>query len=162
MPEIIIIRGPLGVGKTTTAKRLTEDLLADYFSVSKILVNNDLSVTHGVVPLSNCLKVNELIIPLIEDNLKKGLTSIIEGNFYYQEVIDDLNKKLSQKPKIFTLSAPLSVCVSRDAARSYSYGQMSTREVYDLVSKVEAGIEIKANEKNIDEIMEEIKQHLDL
>lgn len=162
MPEIIIIRGPLGIGKTTVAKELAKELSAEYFSIDNILDKNNLDKAQGNIPVGNFLKANKILIPQIQDATKQNRTSIIEGNFYYKEIIENLNKELSIEPKIFTLTAPLNICLARDAARQNSYGQLAVRAIYELVASLDYGLEIKANEKNVEEIIIEIKKHLNL
>ena len=57
MKKVIIIRGSLGVGKTTISKLLAKELHAEYLSLDKILKDNNLEGTNGI-PLENFLKAN--------------------------------------------------------------------------------------------------------
>ena len=91
MKKIIIIRGPLGVGKTTVAKILSRNLNADYLSLDQILKENNLESVDGI-PLKNFLTANEIICNLVNNSEK---SFIIDGCFYYQEQIDDLVNKFT-------------------------------------------------------------------
>lgn len=159
MIEIIIIRGPLGVGKTTIARGLAEALSAEYISIDTILAENKLDQGEDI-PLKNFLKANEILIPKIKVAHKNKKSVVIDGNFYFKETIEDLENKLNLPLKIFYLTAPLDICLARDAAREDSLGQLATRAVYNLVSRVDIGTKIKANEKNTEEIIEDIKKYL--
>src|SRR3989339_78534 len=96
MPKIIVIRGPLGVGKTTVAKILAQKLDAQYLSLDKILDDNDLAPADGI-PIENFLKANEIILDLVGQSNE---TFIIDGCFYYQEQIDDLQKKFTARIRL--------------------------------------------------------------
>jgi len=62
MKKLIIIRGPLGVGKTTVSKILSQKLHAEYLSLDKILDDNNLIPPDSDgVPLESYLKANEII-----------------------------------------------------------------------------------------------------
>jgi len=160
MSDLIIIRGPLGVGKTTIAKQLADDLSAKYFSIDDLMDEHDLDKEEHDIPVDNYLQGNKILLPQLQAVLKDGKSVVLDGNFYFQEAVDDLENSLSMKAKIFTLVAPLEVCLARDAARTNSLGQMATRAVYNLTMAVKMGVEIKANEKDIEEILTEIKQYL--
>lgn len=160
MADVIIIRGPLGVGKTTVATQLAEDLSAKYFSIDQILADHKLDEAYDNIPIDNFLEVNKILEPKIKKALQQGLSVVLDGNFYYQGAIDDLQERLGQAPKIFYLTCPLEVCVARDAARGNSLGQMACRAVFNLVSQVKTGYQIKANENDKESILQEIKKNL--
>jgi len=91
---LIIIRGPLGVGKTTISQLLAQKLSADYYSVDDILAKNNLDIVDenlGCIPEKNFLKVNQIITQKIIQN---NQSVIIDGNFYYQNQIADLIKNI--------------------------------------------------------------------
>ncbi len=60
---------------------------------------------------------------------------------------------------IFTLKAPLKVCISRDNKRMKAHGKKAAQAVYKLVSRFEYGISINAT-KPIDNCVKEILSHL--
>ncbi|MCC7574846.1 AAA family ATPase [Candidatus Woesearchaeota archaeon] len=164
MPDIIIIRGPLGIGKSTISKKLAEDLDAEYFSVDEILAKNELDVIDfeiGCIPEHNFLKINELIYPDILKNLNKKKSVVIDGNFYHKTVLEDLLTKFNKhKVFVFTLKAKKDVCIKRDAERKKSYGIIATTAVHDLVSKFDYGTLILNEDDAVEEKIKLIKSEL--
>lgn len=157
-PFFIIIRGPLGIGKTTIAKELAKQLNAKYISIDEVLAYNKLDKIEGKsIPLKNFIKANLLIMPEVKQMLSEGKSIIFDGNFYHKEQIKDLINSLKYKNYVFTLKAPLNVCIARNKTRKRVYGKNATRAVYNLVSKFDYGIDINTNNKTIKEIVDEIK-----
>ena len=149
----IIIRGPLGIGKTTIAKKLAEKLKAEYISIDEILHENDLDKIEGeCIPLNNFIKANEIALPQIE----KGKTYIIDGNFYHKEQLEHLLKNLPGKHYVFTLKAPVEACIERDAQREKTYGEEAARAVHCLVLRFDYGIIIDTESKSAEEVTEEL------
>src|SRR3989304_3654174 len=111
---LIIIRGPLGVGKTTIAQALAKKLKGIYFSIDATL--EELGLDHGEedggIPLKNFIAANNHVIPLIKKSLSRGAPAVVDGNFYRKEQLEHLTK---QFPSIvFTLMAKLETCIVRD------------------------------------------------
>ncbi len=156
MKKVIIIRGPLGVGKSTIAKLLAKKLHAEYLSIDKILKDSHLEGTGGI-PLENYLKSNEIILHLISNSKK---TCIIDGCFYYQEQIDDLRQKIEDNITIFTLISRVDICIMRDSNRDLSYGEDAARFVHMITMKVKAGHEIDNSNLTIQETVEEIMEKI--
>ena len=159
MKKIIVIRGPLGVGKTTVSKILAQNLHAEYVSLDKILDDNNLIPPDADgIPLETFLKANEIILD-VANNSKNTL--IIDGCFYYQEQIDDLLKKFDNSILIFTLICDVERCIERDSKRSDAYGEDSTRFVYMITTRIKAGFEINNTdltaEETVEKIMEKVK-----
>lgn len=151
----IIIRGPLGIGKTTIAKEVAKNLNAKYLSVDKLLEENNLDKVDkkiGKVPLNNFLKVNKII-----SRLKGDL--VIDGNFYYKKQIEDLIKKIG-KIKVFTLKASLNECIRRDKSRKNQLGKKAAREVFNLVSKFDYGKIVDTENKTSEEVVKLILKEL--
>lgn len=156
-PYFIIIRGPLGIGKSTIAKELAKKFKGEYISIDSLLEKLKLDKIEGdCIPLKNFLKVNMFIIPKIKEKLNKKRIVILDGNFYHKQQIKDLIKNLKFKHFVFTLKAPLSVCIERDKNRKKAYGKEATIAVYNLVSKFDYGIVIDTKNKNINAIVKEI------
>lgn len=154
MNLLIIIRGPLGVGKTTVARKLAKLLNADYISVDEILSANNLDIIDekiNCIPESNFLKANNIIVSKI-----KNKSIIVDGNFYYQDQIEDLIKKISFKSFVFTLTALLELCLKRDLERKNSYGNEATTAVYNLVSKFNYGEIIDTANFTVEETVKNI------
>ena len=155
MKNSIIIRGPLGVGKSMVAKHLADVLRGCYISVDAILEKHQLDKDEGGIPVENFIKANSFILELSKEADCDG-GAVIDGNFYYQQQIDNLRKKFGGNVKIFSLTASLETCLQRDAGRSKVYGEDATRAVYGLVSAVKAGIEIDTENKTEDQVVGEI------
>ena len=147
----IIVRGPLGVGKTTIAKRIAERTGQKYVSIDEILRRNNLdNIKDGNIPLGNFIRANEIIAKKYP-----GKPLIIDGNFYYKSQISDLKRKLG-KVRVFTLKASLNVCIDRDKKRKLSYGKESASAVYKLVFKFDHGAVINTENKAPEKVAEEI------
>ncbi|MCI4361016.1 MAG: hypothetical protein L3J91_04875, partial [Thermoplasmata archaeon] len=84
---------------------------------------------------------------------------IFDGNFYFGSLIDDLRQKLSYRGYVFTLKAPVEVCVARDAQRPKPCGRRSVRKVHAKSLEVEDGIPIDAT-RPPDAMVQEVLSHL--
>ena len=156
MNLLIIIRGPLGVGKTTISQLLAQKLSADYYSVDDILAKNNLDIVDenlGCIPEKNFLKVNQIITQKIIQN---NQSVIIDGNFYYQNQIADLIKNIPFQSFVYTLTAPLEVCIKRDSERPNSHGIDATTAVFNLVSQFNYGEIIDISNLTIDDSVNQI------
>ncbi len=157
MAYFIIIRGPLGAGKTTIAKRLAKRINAAYISIDELLAENKLDVIEGpCIPAKNFIKANELILPKARAALNKGKAVIFDGNFYHKEQIDHLIKNLPVKHFVFTLKTNLNVCIARDANRKKVHGEAAAKAVHKLISKVMIGTVVETKEKTEEQILDEI------
>jgi tRNA uridine 5-carbamoylmethylation protein Kti12 len=142
MSFLVIIRGPLGVGKSTIAKQIASKIRADYISIDDVLAKNNLNQTderEGCISETSFLKANEIILPKLNQAILKKVPIVIDGNFYHKNQIEDLINHFSSASYVFTLTAPLQVCIRRDLRRSNSYGKDATTAVYNLVSEFDYG-----------------------
>lgn len=156
MIYFVIIRGPLGVGKTTIAKKLAKQLNAEYISIDDLLKKYDLDKIEGeCIPTKNFIKVIENILPKVKKCLKSK-NVVFDGNFYHKEQIDYLVKNLDTPHYAFTLNAPIHICVERDTARETPLGEEAAKAVHTLVMKVDYGTQIKTEGKTADEVVKEI------
>lgn len=158
MSYFIIIRGPLGCGKSTIAQRLAETLQAEYFSIDRVLDEHNLTKDKeaGYISQRSFIKANELITPKVKKKLQSGIPVIFDGNFYWKSQIEDLIKRLNFPNYVFTLKAPLEVCIERDRKRGKTHGKDAVRVVYKKATEVDYGIVIdisKSSEKAIKEII---------
>ena len=159
MSYYIIIRGPLGIGKSTVAKSLAKFLNGKYSSIDDVLAENGLDKidkNEGSIPVKNFIKGNEIVIPKIKQSLDNGKVVIIDGNFYHQEQIIHLENNLPFKHYVFTLKATLEVCIKRDAERKNSYGEDAATAVYNLVSAFDYGIIINTENKTVQQTIKEM------
>lgn len=159
MSYFIIIRGPLGCGKSTVAQELAKRLNGEYISVDDILEKHGLDKVGPdaeCIPAENFIKANEIVLPDVKKRLAAGQIVIFDGNFYHKEPIEHLIKNLPYPHHVFTLKAPLEVCIERDRNRAKTLGPDATRAVWILVSRFDYGTAIDAS----DSLDETIKQTL--
>jgi len=156
----IIIRGPLGIGKSTIARALAEILKAEYISFDKVLEENGLDREDDNFIPEDFIKANEIVLPKAKDSLKKGRIVIFDGNFHFKEQIEHLINSLPYKYYIFDLKASIGTCIKRDSERERVYGEKATREVFELVSKFDYGIKIYTDKKTKEEVIKEILSYL--
>jgi len=157
MGYYIIIRGPLGCGKTTVAKALAARLSADYISVDQVLADHDLEddKQEGFISEKSFKRANDFIVEIAKPLLDAKKPVIVDGNFYWKSQIEDLAEKLVYPHAIFCLDAPLEVCVERDSKRENPLGADATRVVYEKTASVEAGKKIDVT-KETEEVITEI------
>ncbi len=154
MKTVIIIRGPLGIGKTTISKQIAKELNADYISVDKVIEDNGLDKKDSNFTPEDFLKANQIILEYIK-NKDNFSYFIIDGCFYFIEQIENLKKSLDNL-FVFNLKATLNECIKRDSQRKKSYGEKSTQEVFNLVSKFDYGVNIDANNKTESQVVKKI------
>lgn len=162
MSYFIIIRGPLGIGKTTIAKKLAKLLHAEYVSIDLILEKHGLDKVECEkwIPVRNFIKAQEIILPKAKDNLKKGKIVIFGACFYHKEQIKHLIKNIPYKHFALTLKAPLEICIERDRKRKKKLGIEATKAVHKLVSMFDYGKVISTGRKTENEVIKEIISHL--
>lgn len=146
MNFFIIIRGPLGSGKTTIAKKLAEIINAEYIAIDEILDEHDLTQDRedGYISQKSFLKANEIAVFQADNFLKKGKNVIFDGNFYWKSQIEDLVQKLDYPHHIFTLQAPLSICIERDSKRKNPHGVDAATVIYEKTAAFACGTPIDA------------------
>ncbi len=146
MSYFVIIRGPLGCGKSTIAEKLAKKIKAEYIAIDRILDEHDLTKDKeaGYISQKSFKKANEIITPRAKKLLEKGTPIVFDGNFYWKSQIDDLLKRLDFSHYIFTLKAPLEVCIERDRKRSKTHGEAAARVVYAKATEFEYGTVIDA------------------
>lgn len=160
MNYFIIIRGPLGVGKSTIAKKLAKQLNAEYISIDALLKEQNLDKIEGeCIPAKNFIQAIKTILPKIKKELANKIV-IFDGNFYHKEQIDYLVQHLQVPHYAFTLNAPIHVCIERDSAREKPLGEGAANAVHNLVMRVEYGTQIKTEGKTTDDVVKEILSRL--
>ncbi|MFC1655439.1 AAA family ATPase [Patescibacteria group bacterium] len=163
MPHYIILRGPLGCGKTTIAQKLSKKLgNAIVVHIDDVLKEHDLdrvSETIGCIPPENFVKAQEIVLPEVKEALDLGKIVIFDACFYHKEAIEHLTDSLPFSHYIFTLKAPIDVCITRDKNRAHSYGEGAARAVYNLVSKFDYGVNVDIS-GTVDEAVESIMANL--
>lgn len=161
MTYYVTIRGPLGCGKSTITKALTEKINGKYFAVDRVLDKHNLTKDkeEGYVSQKSFLKVNEIIVPKARDLIKNGTPVVFDGNFYWKSQVEDLIKQLGGEHYVFTLKAPLEVCIDRDSKRKKTHGETAARVVYKKSTEFDYGILINID-RPLDEAIEEICSYL--
>ena len=151
MSYFIIIRGPLGVGKSTVSKKLADFLDGIYISIDSVLEKHDLDKIENEesIPIKNFLAGNDIIIPEIKQGITKNTPVVIDGNFYHSEQIEHLIEQVPYNHYVFTLKAPLETCIKRDQNRTKPCGRDAATAVHNLVSRFDYGQMI--NTQNLDE-----------
>ncbi len=155
---LIIITGPLGVGKTTIAKAVSQRLHGRYISLDEVLHEQRLDqLAEGsyCIPLKNFLKANQRLRSLLRSEASENNATIVDGCFYHREAYDDLLSSFSPPQATFTLQAPIDVCIERDRLRKNPLGEEAARAVYYLTSKLVLG-EILDVRRSEGEIVEHI------
>jgi len=163
MSYYIIIRGPLGCGKSTISEALAKELGAKHFAVDRVLDDYDLTKDkeEGYISQKSFFKANEIIAEKAKELLSAGTPIIFDGNFYWKSAIEDLISKLDYKHYVFTLKAPVEVCIKRDAERSKTHGEGAAFVVHKKSTSFSYGIEVDTENRSPEETLQEIKKHLD-
>lgn len=155
---LIIITGSLGVGKTTISKLVAQEINGEYVSIDKMLHDHGLDqIAEGsyCIPLKNFLKANQYLQPIVETIFAAMRPVVLDGCFYHREALDDVLHRIPPPHVVFTLQAPLEVCIERDRLREQPLGENVARAVYHLTSKftpgktLDATVPIKTNVKHI-------------
>jgi len=142
MGYYIIIRGPLGIGKSTVARKLAQEVNGKHISIDAILTELGLDKVDeaaGCIPVESFIKANELALPEARQHLSKGKVVVFDGNFYHKEQIEHLINGLNTEHYVFTLTADVDVCIKRDRERESGCGEVAARAVHKLVSRFDYG-----------------------
>jgi tRNA uridine 5-carbamoylmethylation protein Kti12 len=162
MSYYIIIRGPLGSGKSTISEKLAQLLDAKHVHVDEVLEKHGLDKMPPDAPCisaENFIKANEIVLPEVKEFLSGGKVVIFDACFYHKEVIEHLVQNLPYEHYIFTLKAPLELCVQRDSQRSKTYGEGAAAAVHSLVSRFDYGINIDVT-GGLEDTLKDILSHL--
>ncbi len=161
MSYYIIIRGPLGCGKTTIAKELAKKLNAEHISVDDVLEENNLldEKEEGYISQKSFKKANEIICKKARPKIKSKTIVIFDGNFYWKSQITDIIERLDFPQHVFTLKAPLNVCIERDLKRDKSHGELAAKVVDKKTTEFDYGIIIDVTQ-NIENCINEIVSYL--
>ncbi|MCL5874490.1 MAG: AAA family ATPase [Candidatus Thermoplasmatota archaeon] len=145
----VVIRGPLGSGKTTISKELSRLYDAVYISVDEVLDGFGLEEWEdGYIAKRSFLRVNEIVAKEAIKHLDSGKLVIFDGNFYFKDVIVDLMNRLNKfRGIVLTLTVPLEECIRRDSSRHAVLGEEKTRRVYKKSTEFRTGIEVDADKE---------------
>lgn len=162
MNYYIIIRGPLGIGKSTIAEALAKELNAEHIAYDRIVDGRGLDKDRedGYISQRSFFKANEIASERAKKLLDGERLVIFDGNFYWKSQIDDLVSKLDFPHYVFTLRAPLKVCIERDAKRKKKYGKDAVEAVYKKSTEFSYGVVIDTENKTAEQVVDEIKKRL--
>jgi predicted kinase len=152
----IVVRGPLGVGKSTVARALARRVGARYISIDRIL---DVRHLWDQGRLAEFLAANRFAAGEARGPLGRGTPVVFDGNFYWRTQIDDLLRRLDRPHAIFTLCAPLAVCIARDGGRGSPHGAEAARAVYRKTTRFDRGQPIDAT-RPVAAVVEDICRRL--
>ncbi len=150
----VILRGPLGVGKTTISQALAKSIGAVVISIDEIA---DKEWDGGSVQLY--VRANGVAAERARRALARDVPVVFDGCFYWKTQVRDLERRLDFPHVVFTLKAPLSVCVRRDAGRDVVHGTEAAEQVYRKVTRFEYGVLINAT-RGVSTSVREIRTHL--
>ncbi|MBI4232037.1 ATP-binding protein [Candidatus Peregrinibacteria bacterium] len=141
MSYYIIIRGPLGSGKTTISKKLSNILNAEHIAIDDIIDEYNLAndKEDDYISQKSFIEANEIAIGKAKEILESGKPVIFDGNFYWESQIDDLLSRLDFPHYIFTLKATLELCIERDSKREIPHGQIAAEVVYNKTTEFDRG-----------------------
>lgn len=148
MSYYILIRGPLGCGKTTIASKLAKEIDGVHIAIDSYIEEHNLyrDKEEGYISQKSFIRANKLIEPRAKRLLGSGKVVILEGNFYWKSQIEDLIRRLNCPYYVFTLKAPLTLCIQRDSKRNRSYGSAVAKIIYKKVMSFECGRSIDATD----------------
>ena len=161
MVYYIIIRGPLGCGKSTISKHLSKILGAEYFAVDRILDEYNLTKDkeEGYISQKSFIKANEMIVSKYRKILERGISVVFDGNFYWRSQINDLIQRLDFPHYVFTLKASLEICIERDKNRSKTHGEDVAKVVYKKSTEFNYGTIINVS-NNLEKAIKKILSYL--
>lgn len=142
MSYFIVIHGPLGSGKSTIARELAHRLNAERVQIDDILSEHKLDLHEDYeasIPAKNFIKAIDIVLPHVKSLLSERKIVIFDGCFYHKEVMDHLIENLPYPHYLFTLKAPLEVCIERDQHRPKTLGEDAAQAVYSLTSQLDFG-----------------------
>ena len=161
MSYYIIIRGPLGCGKSTISKALAKKINGRHVSIDLVLDKQWLieDKEDGYISQKSFKKANEIACKDAIQLLQSGTPIIFDGNFYWKSQVDDLIKRLDFPHHVFTLNAPLDVCIARDSKRNVPHGEVAAKVVHKKATEFDYGIIIDIT-RPLNDCIEDIMLYL--
>jgi tRNA uridine 5-carbamoylmethylation protein Kti12 len=151
----VILRGPLGSGKSTVAEALARAVRGKVVHLDGLA---DRNWDGGSVRMF--LRGNIALERRARPLLSKGIPVIFDGCFYWKTQIRDLEARLPFPHEAFTLKVPLSVCIDRDHRRSPTpSGPVQAGMVFRKVHRFEWGFSVDGL-RSVTHQVESIKSRL--
>lgn len=129
---------------------------AAHLSIDKVLEENGLEEwDRDRISLKSFLRANEVVARQSLISLAAGRSVVIDGCFYWRQQVEDIMERLGRQCVVFTLEAPLALCIERDGKRAVAppgtepvgglrMGREATEFVYKITTEVKAGIPVDA------------------
>jgi predicted kinase len=134
----LILRGPLGSGKSTVAEALAKAVRGRVIHLDG-LADKNWDGGSARMYLRGNVALERKARPL----LAQGIPVIFDGCFYWKSQIRDLEARLPFPHESFTLKVPLSVCIERAHWRSPTpSGPVQAGIVYRKVNRFDWGFPI--------------------
>lgn len=151
----------MGCGKSTISKRVADALKAKHIAMDRIIDDHGLNAEkeEGYISQASFIKANELAVPEAEEAITNGQPVVFDGNFYWRSQVDDLLSRLHYPHAVFTLQAPLEVCIERDSKRPNPHGPDAAEAVYRKSTEFTVGSVIDVTQ-SVDDSVHEILTHL--
>jgi len=129
------------------ARNVASRIAAEYISIDRILEQRGLEDEWeaGYISQRSFLRANSFAAEEARRSLDADRPVVIDGNFYWKSQVEDLRLRLAYPHRVFTLRAPLSVCIERDGRRAPSYGAEAAAEVYAKATEFDYGTVLDAN-----------------
>jgi predicted kinase len=159
--QVIVIRGPAGVGKTTVAKLVAKALNAKYVSYDDIMRVHRLDTIEGDgIPAENFIEANKLVLAVVDESMAALRSVVLDGCFYRLAQMDHLRAVVPAEIVLFSLDATLDDCICRNAARGSPMTDDAVRQVYALVAATPLGIRVDTAGKDEQQIASLVLERL--
>ncbi len=151
----------MGCGKSTISKELAKRIKGEHFAIDRVLDDHNLTEDKedGYISQKSFKKANKIACIKASELLRAKTPVIFDGNFYWKSQVEDLIDRLNFSHSVFTLKAPLEVCIDRDSQRKKPHGEMATKVVYEKSTEFDYGTLIDIT-KPLAECVDEIVSHL--
>jgi hypothetical protein len=138
------------------AEALAKEVGGQHIAIDRILEEHHLEQwDEDRISLGSFLRANEVAAQPARRLLARGVPVVLDGNFYWKGAIEDLLHRLPFPHWVFSLEAPLPVCIERDRRRPKTrkgaepragdrLGAEAATQVYRMVTAVRYGTPIDA------------------
>ena len=136
MKDYILIRGPIGVGKTAVGSLLSDRLKNDGYN--NFLLSLDKFRNENVgkeVTYLNKKRAIELVVPKINDLISYNCIPIVEDVLYEQDMLFYLINNIEGNSLRIKLMAPFDICIKRDCSRKFPRGKVRVEVTWQMLQK---------------------------
>ena len=129
------------------------------YSPRMVMTSNPNYCVVSYVSQKSFKKANEIACKEAIPILKQGTPIVFDGNFYWKSQVDDLIERLDFPHYVFTLKAPLEVCIDRDSKRNKTHGEIAVKVVHKKSTEFDYGTLIDVT-KPLQDCINEIISYL--